>query len=627
MIFMLYLQKDRIESSYFYFRVFGLATFRGPFFCMHPKLIKFFRAALPASPLVEDTFALQQEALKRGFILNPQVLGEDVKEFLKTEAINPNSTFYKTWEDVVSKDRISLLMDQILHYASTYGTRRTGIPYIPPGEAQAPDFNKYTYIDVISEEALFARCRDMLYSGIALKSETVRLLCDAIKQGLRKGVGEIDIDAVRNREGQAVLCKILDRHPSDPVGLLRYIVYVATFETLLIRSKYLLASIERGAKKFDFTTLSEKELEKLASIFYRFKPLFLAFKSRASSPNRAVINRIRRMAPRFHRPMEPGFWTSLLGTRPPLESVAAKLSEPNSFKLVSLLQCVRERILMSDQKHPRQMYLIRNGKLFVAPPKFSFDAPTLEYYSSLAQMLEAELVRRLSAKACLVRFPAELHLACPTSEKNFIGNLPFGSYYPMKGHNFFGIYWRNEWGTFDFDLSFINWNGVKIGWNEHYNTGDTVYSGDLTDANPEASEIIYCKDICPDGTIMCNRYDGISGSRFRFFFGQEDIVDLKAGYMVRPDSIVVSEDLTSDSAEKMLGIVCGARIFLMDLGAGEHQVSVAAHPGEKELIMARKALSFIDLKDLLLKAGFTESDMPDLDLSTLTKDTLITLFS
>jgi hypothetical protein len=97
--------------------------------------------------------------------------------------------------------------------------------------------------------------------------------------------------------------------------------------------------------------------------------------------------------------------------------------------------------------------------------------------------------------------------------------------------------------------------------------------------------------------------------------------------MLRPDSIDVNEDITSDRGEKMLGIVCGARIFLMDLGAGEHAVSVAAHPGEKELIMARKALSFVDLKDLLLKAGFTESDMPDLDLSTLTKDTLITLFS
>ena len=594
---------------------------------MHPKLIKFFRAALPASPVVADSYALQQEAFKRGFILNPQVLGEDIRMFLKAEAINPNSTFYKTWEDVVSKDRLALLMDQIQHYASTYGTNRTGVAYIPPGETQAPDFEKFTYIDVISEQALFTRCRDMLYSGIALKSDTVRLLCDAIKEGVKKGVGTIDIDSVRNREGQAVLCKILGIHPSDPVGLLRYIVYVATYETLLIRSPYLLDSIKRGAMKFDFTTLSTEELQKLASIFYRFKPLFLAFKCRTSSPNRAIINRIRRMAPRFHRPLEQGFWTGLLGSRPPLERVAAKLQEPSSFKLVSLLQCVRERLLMADEKRPRQMYIIRNGKLFVAPVKFRLDAASLDYYKSLERLIEGELVRRLSAKACLVRFPAELHLTCPSSEKNFVGNLPFGCFYPMKGHNFFGIYWRNEWGTFDFDLSFIDWKGVKVGWNEHYNTGTTVYSGDLTDADPEASEIIYCKEICPDGTIMCNRYDGQQGSRFRFFFGQEDIMDLKAGYMVRPDSIVVNEDVVSDSCEKMLGIVCGARIFLMDLGAGNNRVSGASHPGERELIMARKALSFIDLKDLLLKAGFTESDIPELDLQKLDKDTLIKLFS
>ncbi len=180
---------------------------------MHPKLIKFFRAALPASPVAPDSYSLQQEALKRGFILNPQVLGKDIRAFLKDEAIDPNSTFYKTWEDVVSKDRLELLMDQVRHYASTYGTHRTGIAYIPPGETEAPDFEKYTYIDVISEQALFARCRDMLCSGIALKSLTVQLLCDAIHEGVQKGVGTIDINTVRNREGQAILCKLRGRHP------------------------------------------------------------------------------------------------------------------------------------------------------------------------------------------------------------------------------------------------------------------------------------------------------------------------------------------------------------------------------------------------------------------------------
>ena len=55
-------------------------------------------------------------------------------------------------------------------------------------------------------------------------------------------------------------------------------------------------------------------------------------------------------------------------------------------------------------------------------------------------------------------------------------------------------------------------------------------------------------------------------SRFRFFFGQEDIVDLKAGYMVRPDSIVVSVE--SDEGDLEIDDVTAPvvrRIFEMRL--------------------------------------------------------------
>ncbi len=590
---------------------------------MNPKLIKFLRAATPASPLVTDTYALQQDALKRGFILHPLVLGEDVRAFIKSEIIHPNTTFYKTWEDVVSKNRLDIFLDQVRHYASTYGTGFTGMPYIPAGGVEGPDFESYTFIDVISEQELFKRCLGMLCSGIALKGDTVKLLCEAVLDGAAKGIGSVDIDSIRNREALVVLCQALGRRPSDPVSLFRYIAYAATGETLLIRSPRQIEQIKAAAEAFDFGILSPGELEKLASIFYRFKPQMLAFRGAEGSRNRAVINRLRRMAPKFHKPLSKGFWETLLSACPPMYEVEAHLGSVTSFKLVSLLQTVRERLLTRSESRPLQMYLVRNGKVFVAP------APEVkeDYLKSLEQVLENALIKRLAPKACGVRFPAGLSLCCPASEKTFLGNLPFGSSYPMKGHNFFGIYWRNEWGTNDFDISFVDWVGSKVGWNANYNTGTTVYSGDLTDASPEASEIIYCKDICPNGTLFCNRYYGAPGSRFRFFFGQEEIVDLKAGYMVRPDSIVVNEEMTSDSAEKMLGIVCGGRAYLMDLRTGEGRVSAGLRPGQKERIMARKSLAFIDLKELLLKAGFVESDMPDLDLTKLDKDTLITLFS
>lgn len=592
---------------------------------MNPKLIKIFHAATPTSPVVSDTRGLLEDALKRGFILNPLVHNEDVRAFIKSEIIHPNTTFYKTWEDVVSKNRLELFIDQVRHYFSTYGTDRTGTPYVPNTGADEPDYSSFTYIDVISEQELFSRCLGMLCSGIALRSDTVQLLCEAVLDSAKKGIGSIDIDRIRNREALVVLCKALDRRPSDPVSLFRYIVYVATKDTLLVRSESQISGIKANADAFDFNTLSAGELEKLASIFYRFKPQMLAFRGGKTSRNRAIINRIRRMAPRFHKPLVPGFWETLLSRRPPIDEVQAHFGGATSFKLVSLLQSTRERLLTLSESRPNQMYIIRNGKAFVAP------APAVkgceDYLKALGDLLEKELVTRLSAKACLVRFPEEIVLTCPCSEKNFIGSLPFGSSYPMKGHNFFGIYWRNEWGTYDFDMSFVDWGGVKVGWNAEYNTGTVVYSGDMTDASPEASEIVYCKDICPNGTLMCNRYDGAPGSRFRFFFGQEDIVDLKEGYMVRPDSIVVNEEMVSDSREKMLGIVCGARAYLMDLGTGDSRVSFGVNPGVKERIMARKALAFIDLKELLLKAGFIESDMPELDLTKLDKDTLISLFS
>ena len=592
---------------------------------MNPKLIKILHAATPASPVVADTRTLVEDALKRGFILNPLVHSEDVWAFIKSEIIHPNTTFYKTWEDVVSRNRFDLFLDQVRHYASTYGTGRIGTPYVPNTGADEPDFGSYTYIDVISEQELFSRCMGMLCSGIALRSDTVQLLCEAVLDSARKGIGSIDIDKVRNREALVVLCQALGRRPSDPVSLFRYIVYAATKETLLVRSESQINKIKDASGAFDFGILSQEELEKLASIFYRFKPQMLAFRGDKTSRNRAIINRLRRMAPRFHKPLVAGFWETLLSRRPPLEEVKANFGRATSFKLVSLLQSVRERLLTLSENRPNQMYIIRNGKAFVAP------APAVEgcedYLKALGELLERELVARLAPKACLVRFPEDIVLTCPCSEKNFIGSLPFGSSYPMKGHNFFGIYWRNEWGTYDFDMSFVDWGGVKVGWDAEYNTGAVVYSGDMTDASPEASEIVYCKDICPNGTLICNRYDGAAGSRFRFFFGQEDIVDLKLGYMVRPDSIVVNEEMVSDSREKMLGIVCGARVYLMDLGTGDSRVSLGMRPGVKERIMARKARTFIDLKDLLTKAGFIESDMPELDLTKLDKDTLIALFS
>ena len=111
---------------------------------MDPILIQFFKAAVPGAPAAADPAKLQADAFKCGFIIHPDLLNTDLEAFIARQTADPNATFYKRWEDMMSKDRLELLLDQILHYASTYGTRFTqeGNGYVPNDGAEAPDFSE-----------------------------------------------------------------------------------------------------------------------------------------------------------------------------------------------------------------------------------------------------------------------------------------------------------------------------------------------------------------------------------------------------------------------------------------------------------------------------------------------------
>ena len=613
-------------------------TFRDLFLLMDPILIQFFKAAVPGGPAAAKPQELVADALSRGLLIPPSLINRDVEIFVSLQPKDLNSTFYKRWQDVVEKNRLELFLDQIRHYVSTYGTGHTqaGNGYVPNDGSEAPDFSEYTVITPIGEDELYKRCLSILQGGAALKSRTVAALCQAVTDYLAAHPNApFDIDSIRNREGLSILCKALGRRPSAPVELLRYIIYETTGQSLLIQSDDMLQRIRVQQKPYDFSQLTQAELDGLASIFYRFKNLFLAFRTQEYhdaqsnewvvriSSNRPIINRLRRAAVRLHVPMRVGFWESVLAGDASEEEVRERLDGVSNFKLVTLLQAIRERLLLAPGD--QAMYPIRNGSVWFREAPERDDRH--DYLRMLERILHERLVRNLSSKACSVRFPEDLTLTCPASEKNFIGNLPFGSSYPLAENNFFGIYWRAEWGTDDLDLSFMDWKGSTTGWNEQYNTGETVYSGDMTDADPEAVELIYCKGRCPNGTVYVNRYSGEPGSRFQFFFGQQEIVDMHENYMVDPNSVLIREELLADSREKMVALVCGGRIWLCDFGVGESRVSDGDDAGVKEAVLARKAHCFLPLRDILLEAGFRESNHPELDFRDLKKDSLLSLFA
>jgi len=618
---------------------------------MNIELIKLFNVAVP-EPLVQDPKRLQAEAMKCGFLVHPSVLTPSVQQFIEQQTIDYNSTFYKRWQDVVEKSRLELFIDQIFHYASTYGTDfslENG--FVPNDGADQVPIKEYKAILPISTDELAKKCSDIIYSGIALKQVTMQACADMLIDTY--GSDNIYIDNIANREAQVYICDRLHIAPHEKFALLRYIIFKTTSKTLIIKNVDLVYRIQRSATPFDFSILDAQQLTALSSIFLRYKRIFLAFKHTYDvkqgglipSNNAPIINRLRRLAIYNHTPMTKQFWASILIDRPDINVVKNRLNELSLFKVVALMQLCRERLSEDEnQLTISRIYVVRNKKMFLRSNLKIRDI-NKTYLTDLYGVLENHLISALSKKACVTRFPSAYQLALPSTEKTFVGNMPFGTKYTLTNNNFIGIYWRNEWGTRDFDLSITDIEGRKYGWNADYYSKrdgrkqkpDIIFSGDMTNANPQASEVFYFKRGCKVGVIYVNRYNGIDGSKYKMYFGQENITNLKKNYMVNHNNVKLTVDMESDSIEQVVGLIFNDTITLMSFGRGNSIVSIA----DTDFLhcLVRKTQSFIDMEAILRRAGFREpqtiitddgSEKTEdiaLDLTNLDHATLIKLLS
>lgn len=608
---------------------------------MDYRLIEFFGVALKEDPMM-DTYVVNHLALRHGYAIHPACCTKSVFDWLNERDCNWNSTFYKTWEDVTKRSREVLAIDQIISYAINYDLG--GNFDMNDGDySEVPDIHTYKVIMPISEVELYSKCLGVLTSGLALKQETMEALCDFIilKRGVLAQTGEIldfSIEDIKNKEAQIYICDKTGILPKDKFSLLRYIVYKVTGDTQIIKDKHILQRIAIG-RPFDLSKLSEVQLAGLASIFHRYKTVFLGLRRHSFPKQKAIVNRLRKMANVFHVPFQSGFWEEVVN-KPCMPTELAhqlKNNAPSNFKLVRLIQSIREnKLKIGTGKDVYNMYPIRNGKVwFEKMPEMNALDQRYDWWDLLEEILYNELVERLKKKACTVKLPEHLNLACPTSEKSFIGNIPFGSNYKMTEHNMVGIYWREEWGTRDFDLSFMSYNGYKIGWNSQFynDEKDLIYSGDMTHADPEASEVLYVRSGCPNGMIKVNRYSGGEGSKFVLMVAQSPVDSLSRNYMVDPNTIKFETEIISKDRESFIGFVNDNHLYMCDFKSGDGRVSSVMTTDQYGDVLARKAKSFIDLKKLLEDAGFkirkraTTSSPIDLDLSGLKKDDLIQLFA
>lgn len=616
----------------------------------YENAIKSFNLALvPTNPIEVSDAVIKMamsDALRVGYIFDPKAYSHELVEFITNKQFNPNSTFYKTWEEVTSKSRFELAMDQVFHYFTTYGglAPKDSIGYVPNDNPVVVDITSYKIICAGTLMQIAEKCLELVYTGIALSSETLEMCRCFVKSAFEEESNfNVRVDDIKNSEFRVWFSSTLGVVPTNPIEMLRILIYKATNSALLIKSPEAIEAIKRS--DVSLGKFSDQDCKKLSSIFYRFKPLFLAFKN-TSEGNAYIINKIRRLAIKNHRPIKIGVFESLKDPKWTLNDIITAAGKENVFKIIRGMGMLRSVIDNNSHEEYTMTYIIRNKKSFTRG--FSGGEPLNDHlkedYNSKYEALKQELYRRLRTKYLsdgekYALLSDKFNLTCPVSEKQFIGNIPYGTSYNMKANNYFGVYWRGDWGTDDFDLSFSTFNGQRLGWNSDFMSkdNDLIFSGDMTRANPEASEMFYCAKTAPEGILHLSRFCGIQGSKAKIYFGCDDLKGkIKRNYMVDSNTVEFTVDIISDKRECNVGAIIGGVMYIMEIQGTNRRVA-----GIKKSDMAmmegikRKLLTYIDFKSVLEEVGikvvYSIEDAPDakcdFDFSTVDKDSLIKFFS
>lgn len=618
------------------------------------RLVDYFKSVLDDSPKM-DSDTVETEAVKRGFIINPKGCNEMAYNYILSKEFNPNTTFYKSFKDVVSKNRWELFIDQCLHYASTYGTNYKGIVYCPNGDPISIPYDTYTIIDVITRQEMLDKVMKVCQSGIALGKDTVDCFTEFIKECHKKGY-KIDLESIVNKEMMITLAYNLGMLPETTDNIIRTLNWIITGNACLIQSKRNMEQIRH--KDYDtkigklLKNLTDKQIKDLSKSFFRYKQFWLALKGYGRKDLKSFVNKLKKMADKYHVPMKKGFWENFTNIptsewEPQIDKQIESLNNP--FKIIRLMEMLYLR-KQQNMNNLSPIYKIRNGSIYMAHDRVSYNLDWDDVENKLCIHLIKKLIAVRKAKygnkKVLIKYPKDVVLTCPSSEKSFLGNLPFGSRYKLKDKdNYFGIYWKNEWGAHDLDLAYFDTDGVKYGWNGWYddNENDIVFSGDMTTADPEASEMFYMKgEKIKDGVLFVNAYNTEDVCKYKLYFGQDKINDFHKNYMVNPGSIKMNIDCEMTRRQQIVGCISDNTMYVFKFDMGDDMVSVSDEEFINSMIAMCKAhmrldtimedAGYLEYSDDLIKLYKERSwskgvDYEVIDISDIQKDSIINLLS
>jgi len=636
---------------------------------MYESLIRLFKGVLvedaTRKPEITPAFSsFVKRSIQHGFIFAPEVVAEYDPTMLVTIAnaviktiglsgSQMNASFHKSWDKIFNATRCQLIAEQITHYFTTYGFEALGIYskdsiYIPNEELDIPEITKDMPLVIIhgyTREQVMTKLLAVLSSGIALKTDTQK---DLVNVAVSLHVTKEEISMVKNKEARIRLYDFIGNVPVEPVEFLRLVVYKLANETLLIKNDKLINLI-KNADAFKVVPIfemydRENGFKSLAGIFNRYKPLFLAFKGENELMNH-YINRLNKLANEhsFHVPMPDDYLNQITaklcnGVVIDPEVLKEKLLKASLFRKARLAYALNFRTL---EKQASIMYKIRNGTAYSTD--FSFD------HQSHAEVVLAEVMdsivndfKGLAGKKIYI--PEHVVYALPSTEKQFTGDIPSGSFVEAKKDMIVGIYWENVDGErIDLDLSLTSLF-EKIGWDARYRDEykTILFSGDMTDASNGASEMFYIsKNASGSFLLSVNSYN-YSKDRpvpYSIFIGKEHRVDMPRNFMIDPNNVILHAKSGMDKPQKVLGLVVikdnVTRFFFSEALIGNSRTTSRKKKYTQHALEYMKAFftnpislnSILEQAGAIIVSGKNEKEGCDIDLSpeVVTKETFLTL--
>lgn len=516
-------------------------------------------------------------------------------------------------------------------------------------------------------------------SSIPLSKETIENiteLCDYIE------ITKDSIDSIKNKEVKTILCNKLGILPEKSEDFFRSLIYVLTGKTLIIKDKATIQALKacdrNKALRLILLYNEQYSIKQLSEIFNRFKPLFLALKTskeekmlknhilnifnNKSMKNgkkvtilnedeiklNAIINKISHLSKKYHKPMKKNDldifieWCSKYETENNFEEeLKEKLEKAGIWRVIKL----KNYLQYEESKLTQHVYKIRNGKVWIQKECKDFKYDSYNVLKILDAIIIDKLKNNVYGKK--VYLDEYLDLKLPQSEKQFIGNIPFGSSLTIDKENLlFAIQWFNvENNRVDLDLKLIS-NIYEIGWNANYKETDKlIFSGDVTDAPyPKgATECIYVDKTIGESifSLKINNFTKyVDNIEYDIIISKGDKKLLKKNYIINPNDVIVKipkNKIEKGKSEHSIGTVVvdnkNIRLIFADLCTANRIVSSKNELEDvlREFIV-KESKCKCSLKDYLEKAGaiiIHNRELADINLSVqnLTKDALINLFA